>query len=103
LAEYFSTYRTTVLKEVIVDTNVKVEIPYTIKRGLDELWQMEQDICELRRIQTAVGYGQFGDEKQIKHLRYIASQLALESIERVCRETCEDARKRYTSQTGSEE
>ena len=84
-------------------TNVKSEIPYTIKRGLDELWQLEQDIRALRDIQTTVGYGMFGDEKQIERLRFVASQIALECIQRACRNTCQDVRERYTSQTGPEE
>ena len=80
--------------------NVKVEkseIPYAIKRGLDELWLIEQDIGALRDIQTTVGYGMFGDEKQIARLRFVASQVALECIQRACRSTREDVRERYTT------
>jgi hypothetical protein len=89
--------------EASMEAQVKIQIPYAIKWGLDELYQTEQDIRELRKIQTAVGYGQFGSEKDIAHLRYIASQIALESIERVCRETREDVRERFTTKTSSEE
>jgi hypothetical protein len=86
-----------------VNTNVKSEIPYTIKRGLDELWQMKEDIHILREIQTDIAYGMFGDAKQIDRLRFAASQIALECIERACRDTCEFVKKRHTSQAGSEE
>jgi hypothetical protein len=77
----------------------KTEIPYSIKRGISKLWQLEMDIRELRTLQTSLGHGMFGDdEKDIEHLRYIANQFALESIERICRETCEAVKGRYNSQ-----
>ena len=83
-----------------MDTNVKVEIPYRLKQGLGELWQMEQDIRALRDIQFDISHGMFGDEKQIDRLRFVASQIALECIERACRDACASLRKEYTSQTG---
>jgi hypothetical protein len=78
------------------------EIPYQIKWGLGELFDMRQNISELRRIQTAVGYGMFGNEKDIKHLRFIASQVALECIERVCRETSEAVKERFSKPSSEE-
>jgi hypothetical protein len=80
----------------------KTEIPHSIERGLDELWELEWEVIRpLRTIQHSVSCGLFGTEKDIKRLRYLASQVALECLERVCRETCEDVKERFTSMTGS--
>jgi hypothetical protein len=81
----------------------KVEIPWQVRRDLSDLNQLEMDIHELRTIQTSLGHGMFGDEKDIRHLHFIASQIALESIERVCRDTAKWLKGRYTEKTSSED
>jgi hypothetical protein len=80
----------------------KTEMPYQIKWGLGELWEMREHIRGLRRIQTALGYGQFGSEQDINRLRFFASQIALECIDRVCHDAEKDVRKQFTS-PGSDE
>jgi hypothetical protein len=80
----------------------KTEIPYQLKQELGALSQMAEEIRDLRRVQTFIGDGVF-KEKDIKHLRYIASQFALESVERVCREAYQAVNEGYTPQPSSEE
>jgi hypothetical protein len=81
----------------------KTEMPYQIKQGLGQLWDMREHVRELRKIQTALGYDQFGSEKDIKHLLFVASQLALECIDRVCRDGEVAVREQWSSQRSSED